>query len=43
MLMSFATVISTVSGVESLQTPVEMMGTLRRAALSIEPVLNVTW
>ena len=41
MLTSFATVISTVSEVETFRTPAGIMGTLRRAAFSTAPPLNV--
>ena len=42
MLTSCATVISRVSGVETFRTPAGIMGTLRRAALSTVPALNVS-
>jgi len=42
MLTSFATVISTVSGLETFRKPAGIMGTLRRAALTTAPALNVS-
>ena len=42
MLTSFATVISTVSEVETFRTPAGIMGTLRRAAPSTASALNVS-
>ena len=41
MLTSLATVISTVSGVASVNTPAAINGIFRRAALAVEPALKV--